>query len=253
MGIESHKSFSSEPSDPSSKSADHFQPLNEDFKDSEAPDGKYVKSQARIDRINRNVVLAKKEGDEEALAELLKMFEPLVQKIARHYHKQYGDLIPFDTLLQETRQQFCDLTLNSHTIGGPASFTVFINNFLFRRMQKWVANEKRYHLTHDRMEYAEVARPELDLTNPEPEPDEDEAIKVRQALFADILEAIYADKLLDEIELRVFELATLYNMKDQDVADALHMSRPYVSRLHKRALVKIRDRFGDRWRAINDP
>lgn len=179
------------------------------------------------------------------------MFEPLIQKIARHYFRQYGDLISLDALQQETRQQFCDLTINAHTIGGPANFTTFMNQFLFRKIQKWVANELRYHTTHDRMEYAVIARPELDLTAPADDSEETyRAMVDRQNLLADVMEAIYSEALLEELELRVFELATLYNMKDSDVADALKMSRPYVSRLHKRALVKIRDRFGDRWAAI---
>lgn len=215
-----------------------------------ASDVRYTKSQSRIDRINELVRKSKLERDQDAITEVIYMFEPLIRKVANHYFKQYGDLIPLDALLQETREQFIDLMLNAHVLGGPANFTTFMNIFLFRRVQKFVIKERRFHYDHDRIEYAEVHR-EIDLTvEDEDLVEKGETTSAMQTLVADILEEAYSSDMFDETEVRIFEEAILKNRSDTQIAQTIGLSRPYVSRIHKRVLLKIQERFGDRWRKL---
>lgn len=213
-------------------------------------DHHYVKSQGRIDRINELVRRVKMHNDAEALSELIRLFEPLIQKVARHYFKQYGDLMPLEVLQQESRSQFCDLTLHTHIIGGPANFTTFINNFLFRRMQKYVAKERRFHYSHDRIDWAEMKHGDLSIAIPEQDrASSTEHTQQIKELLAQILESSY-DGLLTELEIRVFEETVLRGSTDTDAATKLGLSRPYISRLHKIALKKIQSQFGPRWQLI---
>lgn len=257
MGKDSHKSSSSPQPDQTSSeslgSTERRKGLRR-ASDIQASNVRYTKSQGRIDRINELVVLVKSEGDhQDELEELVGMFEPLIRKVATHYFRQYGDLIPIDVLTQQARTEFIDLTLNAHVVGGPANFTHFINVFLFRRIQKFVTKERRFHYTHDRIGYAEV-RGKIDpdtVTHHDPDRAvEDEKQNMVKQLFTDILESVYADHLLDDVELKIFEETILKGKSDTEVAKAIGLSRPYVNRIHKRVVEKIREQFGDRWSLI---
>lgn len=258
MGQDSPKSSSSTPPDPKSSlsgSSNDRRQGQRRASDIRANNVRYTKSQERIDRINELVRIVKTEkGNTEAeLEELVGYFEPIIRKVATHYFKQYGDLIAVDVLTQQARAEFIDLTLNAHTLGGPANFTYFINVFLFRRMQKYVAKERRYHYNHDRISYAEVQGkidPEQVMVEDPDRAVEEEKRNNLSLLVGDILEAIYADNLLDDMERVIFEATVLQGKKDSEVAKIVKLSRPYVNRIHKRMLEKIRDKFGDRWQLI---
>lgn len=96
----------------------------------------------KIDMINKLVETARsgdKCASEESLAALLKLFQPMILKICKHWSIYFRDekhqMIPFDEIVSDAHYWFIKYTTNDYRTDGPATYNKFIHDHINQRIR----------------------------------------------------------------------------------------------------------------------
>lgn len=89
----------------------------------------------KLEKIEQ-LAIRSKNGDQQAIKELLELFNPLIYKTSGTIHSRYGDMFPTEEVAKQAKSVFILLLLSHYTPGGKAQFPYFIKQSLHAELVK---------------------------------------------------------------------------------------------------------------------
>lgn len=212
----------------------------------------------KIDRINDLVQLATKAEDKEAMAELLKLFRPLILSLCKKWSEYFNDsrhnIKRFDELVADGEYWFIHYTLFKYDVDGSATFNTFIKNHLDQRIRYIYECELKYFNKYifpdpDKRTDAETDSFESVVYNYSSDTQQSSSMEEdiisssetldRMKLAHKIVDMVNSNNIFNEREREIF-MAILCNGETQnDVGKRLGISRTRITQLMKKIKTKL--------------
>lgn len=233
----------------------------------------------KIDMINK-LVDDSRSGDkhvsEESLAALLKLFQPMILKVCKHWSTYFHDdkhkIIPFDELISHAQYWFMRYTLKDYKVNGPATYNKFIHDHVNQRIRYIYECEIKYFNKN----IFPDPNQNSDSENGNDNALDDVIFNYKSDKLSDDIEGDYVDKceeadryklahtilnmlndhsLFNEREKRIFTEVVLNGVTHEKMGACLGISRTRVTQILRKVKVKLykeMESSKEIWTLIND-
>lgn len=201
---------------------------------------KLCSTDPEIQKINSLVEQAQ-QGDNDAMEELLVMFESLILFITNKFFVNNKDIVTFDDVHTFVRSMFVQLTLVDYTIGGRAYYNVFVRRMLSMRTLDFIERLIRYKKKH-RPIIEECIEDEIN--DPCAETLDDIINRLHAQDLCKVI-ASFIDQTYPERDTQMFYDFSAFNMSYGDLSAKYGLSVCRVSSIVGRIRADVRIKFAD--------